>query len=124
MSCAKVGVQTDSGGPSPKPSQADSHASTTLPWFFGGTALNFFFPPGLVVRKTRPNSTAPSDQPTDAIRVSSRGIDMIGLRRISVYLQTIALLSTVSLAGCGSPEQRAQNYYDRGMALIAKNDDL
>jgi pentatricopeptide repeat protein len=28
------------------------------------------------------------------------------------------------LAGCGSPEQRAQNYYERGMALIAKNDDL
>lgn len=28
------------------------------------------------------------------------------------------------LAGCGSPEQRAQQYYESGMALIAKNDDL
>ena len=28
------------------------------------------------------------------------------------------------LGGCGSPEQRAQEYYDSGMALIAKKDDL
>ena len=28
------------------------------------------------------------------------------------------------LAGCGSPETKAQNYYEQGMALIAKNDDL
>lgn len=49
---------------------------------------------------------------------------MTGLRRISIYRQTIVILSFVMLAGCGSPEQRAQNYYERGMALIAKNDDL
>ena len=49
---------------------------------------------------------------------------MIGSRRIPVCLQTIAVLSTVGLAGCGSPEQRAQDYYEHGMALIAKNDDL
>lgn len=49
---------------------------------------------------------------------------MTGLRRISVCFQTIVILSIVSLAGCGSPEQRAQNYYESGMALIAKNDDL
>lgn len=35
-----------------------------------------------------------------------------------------ALALTVSLAGCGSPEQRAQQYYESGMALLAKNDDL
>lgn len=28
------------------------------------------------------------------------------------------------LAGCSSPEQKAQDLYDKGMALIAKNDDL
>src|SRR6266403_5835552 len=49
---------------------------------------------------------------------------MIGLRRISIYRRIIVTLSMVVLAGCGSPEQRAQNYYERGMAMIAKNDDL
>ena len=39
-------------------------------------------------------------------------------------LRTTVILSIVGLAGCGSPETKAQNYYDRGMALIAKNDDL
>jgi len=34
------------------------------------------------------------------------------------------VLATTALAGCGSPDQRAQEYYDSGMALIAKNDDL
>jgi cellulose synthase operon protein C len=49
---------------------------------------------------------------------------MTGLRRISIYLQAIVILSIFGLAGCGSPETKAQNYYERGMALIAKNDDL
>jgi len=35
---------------------------------------------------------------------------------------TILLL--VALAGCGSPEQTAQGYYQSGMALIEKKDDL
>jgi pentatricopeptide repeat protein len=49
---------------------------------------------------------------------------MTGLRPISICLQSIVILSMLGLAGCGSPETKAQNYYDRGMALIAKNDDL
>jgi cellulose synthase operon protein C len=49
---------------------------------------------------------------------------MTGLRPISICLQTMVILSIVGLAGCGSPETKAQNYYERGMALIAKNDDL
>jgi pentatricopeptide repeat protein len=49
---------------------------------------------------------------------------MTGLRSISICLQSLAFLSVVGLAGCGSPETKAQNYYERGMALIAKNDDL
>jgi pentatricopeptide repeat protein len=49
---------------------------------------------------------------------------MTGLRRIPKYLQATVILSIVGLAGCGSPESKAQSYYDRGMALIAKNDDL
>src|SRR5207248_5318981 len=28
------------------------------------------------------------------------------------------------LGGCGSPEERAQGYYQKGMELIAKHDDL
>jgi len=41
-------------------------------------------------------------------------------------LRTAAAVAAVTavLAGCGSPENRAQRYYDSGMALIAKKDDL
>ena len=49
---------------------------------------------------------------------------MTGLRRTSFWLRSFVVLSVVGLAGCGSPEQRAQDYYERGMALIAKHDDL
>ena len=38
--------------------------------------------------------------------------------------QVFVVLSLVVLAGCGSPEERAQGYYERGMALIEKKDDL
>src|SRR5882672_7447030 len=33
-------------------------------------------------------------------------------------------LPLILLAGCGSPEERAQDYYEQGMQLIAKKDDL
>lgn len=36
----------------------------------------------------------------------------------------LALLLVSFLAGCGSPEERAQGYYESGMALIEKKDDL
>ena len=36
----------------------------------------------------------------------------------------VMLLPVVLVAGCGSPEQRAQGYYESGMALIEKKDDL
>jgi pentatricopeptide repeat protein len=36
----------------------------------------------------------------------------------------LAVLPIVLVAGCGSPEQTAQGYYESGMALIAKKDDL
>ncbi|NBY77844.1 hypothetical protein GFB95_26595, partial [Escherichia coli] len=45
-------------------------------------------------------------------------------RRLSVRGRYLAMASLVVLAGCGSPEQRAQDYYARGMALIEKGDDL
>src|SRR6267378_5568723 len=38
------------------------------------------------------------------------------------YYLVIPILLLVS--ACGSPEQRAQDYYDRGIALIDKKDDL
>ncbi len=34
------------------------------------------------------------------------------------------VLPAIFLAGCGSPDERAQGYYESGMALVAKNDDL
>src|SRR5580704_4720479 len=74
--------------------------------------------------RSRPNSKASSGRTTHSIRVSSRRIDMTGLRQISICLKGIAILSLAALAGCGSPETKAQNYYEQGMALIAKNDDL
>src|SRR6185437_14766020 len=36
----------------------------------------------------------------------------------------VVALSFAFLAGCSSPEDRAQSYYERGMALIEKKDDL
>jgi predicted Zn-dependent protease len=36
----------------------------------------------------------------------------------------LALLLVTFVAGCGSPEDRAQSYYESGMALIEKKDDL
>jgi tetratricopeptide (TPR) repeat protein len=36
----------------------------------------------------------------------------------------LALLLGTFLAGCGSPEERAQSYYESGMAFIEKKDDL
>jgi cellulose synthase operon protein C len=38
--------------------------------------------------------------------------------------QIFVALSFALLTGCGSPEERAQGYYERGMALIEKKDDL
>ena len=43
----------------------------------------------------------------------------ISLIRIGTVVAFAALL-----ASCGSPEDRAQGYYESGMALIAKKDDL
>lgn len=37
---------------------------------------------------------------------------------------SLALLLVTFVAGCGSPEERAQSYYESGMALIEKKDDL
>jgi tetratricopeptide (TPR) repeat protein len=36
----------------------------------------------------------------------------------------LVVLPVVVVTGCGSPEQRAQGYYESGMALIEKKDDL
>src|SRR5882672_7208045 len=33
-------------------------------------------------------------------------------------------LPLILLAGCGSPEERAQGFYEKGMELVAKKDDL
>jgi cellulose synthase operon protein C len=46
------------------------------------------------------------------------------LFRTSFIGRSLALLPIVLVAGCGSPEQRAQGYYESGMALIEKKDDL
>src|SRR3974390_876779 len=42
-----------------------------------------------------------------------------------VTIRRVLLLVTVLLvAGCGSPEERAQSYYERGMKLLAEHDDV
>ena len=45
-------------------------------------------------------------------------------RSFPFSLRLLAVLLPVVLAGCGSPEQNAQQYYESGMALIEKKDDL
>src|SRR6059058_3641198 len=39
-------------------------------------------------------------------------------------VRLLAGLLLLFLGGCGSPEERAQGYYESGMTLVAKNDDL
>jgi tetratricopeptide (TPR) repeat protein len=36
----------------------------------------------------------------------------------------VALLAAVHVAGCSSPEEQAQEHYERGMELLAKNDSM
>jgi cellulose synthase operon protein C len=38
--------------------------------------------------------------------------------------RSLVALPAIVLAACGSPEQRAQDYYQKGMEFIAKQDDL
>jgi len=46
------------------------------------------------------------------------------LIRILNIARIIVVLPAAFVAGCGSSEQRAQGYYENGMALIEKKDDL
>lgn len=45
-------------------------------------------------------------------------------RLLAVVCRIIVIPSAFVLAGCDTPEQRAQGYYEKGMAFIAKHDDL
>src|SRR2546423_488572 len=38
--------------------------------------------------------------------------------------RSLAIVLATLLSGCGSPEERAQEYYKSGMALIEKKDDV
>src|SRR3974390_1220417 len=38
--------------------------------------------------------------------------------------RVLLLLVVLLVAGCGSPEERAQRYYERGMKLLAQHDDV
>jgi tetratricopeptide (TPR) repeat protein len=46
------------------------------------------------------------------------------IRSFPSSLRLLAFLLPVVLAGCGSPEQNAQKYYESGMALIEKGDNI
>ncbi|MGJ4892970.1 tetratricopeptide repeat protein [Bradyrhizobium sp. HKCCYLS3077] len=46
---------------------------------------------------------------------------VLGIRRVGCV---VAALLVATLTGCGSPEKRSQDYYERGIALLEKNDDL
>ena len=43
--------------------------------------------------------------------------------RFAACAPVLLIFSCVCLSGCGSPEQRAQGYYESGMAMIDKKDD-
>jgi cellulose synthase operon protein C len=45
-------------------------------------------------------------------------------RLLTLTSRFLLLFPVLLIGGCGSPEQRSQGYYDSGMALIAKKDDL
>ena len=38
--------------------------------------------------------------------------------------RALLFLAALLIAGCGSKEDRAQSYYDRGMKLLAQHDDV
>src|SRR6266436_2058938 len=40
------------------------------------------------------------------------------------FYRCFLLVAVLLVSACGSPEQRAQSYYDRGIALIEKKDDF
>lgn len=40
------------------------------------------------------------------------------------FLRSVVLVPALLVSACGSPEQRAQGYYERGMGMIEKKDDL
>jgi len=50
-------------------------------------------------------------------------LEMIQLAR-KIRMSGTVVAFALLLVGCESPDQRAQGYYDRGMALLAKGDDL
>ena len=45
-------------------------------------------------------------------------------RSVHRVSSVLAVLFIALLGGCGSPEQRSQSYFEKGMALLEKNDDL
>src|ERR1700721_2308360 len=40
------------------------------------------------------------------------------------FCRCFLIVPVLLISACGSPERRAQGYYDRGIALIEKKDDL
>ena len=46
------------------------------------------------------------------------------MRIFSKLYRSLLIIPVLMVVGCGSPEKRAQDYYERGMALIEKKDDL
>jgi cellulose synthase operon protein C len=48
---------------------------------------------------------------------------MLSLKSNIIRLSVLGL-PAIFLAGCGSPDQNAQKYYDSGMELVAKHDDV
>src|SRR5215203_4025551 len=44
--------------------------------------------------------------------------------RTFIKFRLLAILIPAVVAGCGSPEQNAQNYYESGMSLIEKGDNI
>ena len=60
---------------------------------------------------------APGQAAIVSVMVQSFKPSWITIRRV------LLLLAVLLVAGCGSPEERAQSYYEHGMKLLAQHDD-
>ena len=61
---------------------------------------------------------APGQPAMEIVMVQSFKPSWVAIRRV------LLLLAVLLVAGCGSPEERAQSYYERGMKLLAQHDDV
>ena len=72
--------------------------------------------PSRNLRRNQPSSTA------TAVTGSTDDAPILGFLRANLRHAALAFVA-IQLAGCSSPEQRAQNYYEHGKELLAAHDN-